>query len=490
MGWGRQRSLYRVGGVVSTHPIVLNICHQDARYSGLFERHRWHAQERETFLDGIDKGLDENDRLLEYGQQLLALEQGLVRFVPRPTDVHQRVQQILQSMAIRNSGCQFNTVIAESLPSLHIDPRLLDRILHYMFECAIDRSPPQGVVTVAVQQSAGNLVISVTDQGTGLLQKFGYGQIGNATSGAALGLSVATELAKLHGGRIWTDQPNGHGQTAHCELPFQPRQTRESDVVRPLSVPAPARKPTKARSARNRCTILLATNNSPNMRLLQNTLENDGYEVFPVNRGSLALEQALYMAVDLVLVDMQLPDMSPVDLCSQIREQSDATIIVLNSNNRQYEEVARLLDSGADGYLNSPFDRGLVLSYVRAMIRRNATPESEKHQGNYVVGDLVIAFQRRIVLVCNRPVKLSSKEFKLLALLVENAGRVLSHNEILAKVWGPEYKDATANLWVTISRLRRKLETDPASPRFILTESGYGYYIATPDTYHESLVAR
>jgi DNA-binding response OmpR family regulator len=213
--------------------------------------------------------------------------------------------------------------------------------------------------------------------------------------------------------------------------------------------------------------------------LLRHNLESVGYSVSTAADGTTALALVESQELDLVILDLMLPDVDGYEVCRQIREYSDVPIIMLTARSDQSEKV-RGLDLGADDYLTKPFDAKEMLARVRAVLRRTKVPQQSKKQPILVADDLVIDFARRQVSVRGERIKLSPTEYKLLYELASNADRVLLHDELLRRVWGSEYRDEVEYLRVYIRYLRQKLEPDPAKPRYILTEPGVGYLFATP----------
>lgn len=213
-------------------------------------------------------------------------------------------------------------------------------------------------------------------------------------------------------------------------------------------------------------------------RFLKISLEASGYQVSECATGREALEKAALLRPDLIILDLGLPDMDGVTVITRLREWTQTPVIILSVRDADSDKVAAL-DAGADDYLTKPFSVAELTARLRVAIRHIA-PEPEVTC--FRSGDLQIDLARRLVMVRGQPVKLTPTEYALLRLLVQHAGRVLTHRQILRAVWGPEYVDETHYLCVYFAQLRQKLEADPARPELILTEPGVGYRLAVEDS--------
>ena len=213
-------------------------------------------------------------------------------------------------------------------------------------------------------------------------------------------------------------------------------------------------------------------------RLLRSSLRERGYRVSAAASGEEGLDVAASDAADVVILDLNLPDMDGVEVCRQLRSWSDMPIVVLSARDQEMEKV-RALDLGADDYLTKPFSPHELLARVRVALRHAGQRQASPAQ--FAVGDLTIDLARRRVARDGEDVRLTPTEYDLLSALVAQAGRVLTHSWLLQQVWGAGYEENVQNLHVFISQLRRKIEPEPARPRYILTEPGIGYRFATPD---------
>jgi len=224
--------------------------------------------------------------------------------------------------------------------------------------------------------------------------------------------------------------------------------------------------------------ILVVDDDAALVRLFDQILTGKGYEMLKASNGQEALRLFFAHKPDLVLLDIVMPVMDGWQTCSRIRELSDVPIIMLTGQQKSEDDVVRGLDYGADDYLLKPVGSKELLARVRAILRRAELPPALDVERRVTYSDdyLAVDIAERKVMVNGKRVKLTPIEFRLLALLVENAGRILTHQQLLEKVWGWEYADDLDYVRIYISHLRRKIEPESTKPRYILTESGVGYY--------------
>src|SRR2546422_4456894 len=230
-----------------------------------------------------------------------------------------------------------------------------------------------------------------------------------------------------------------------------------------------------------RKTTIVAADDDPQLlRLVTRNLEFEGYEVLPVSDGQQALEQIEAHGPDLVLLDVMMPRMDGFTVCQRVREFSAVPIIIITARGQDQDKV-RGLDLGADDYLAKPFSVDELLARVRAVLRRSQFTNREHTQGlraTTSTGNLVIDYSQHMVMLNGREIALTPTEYRIIAYLAQNVGRVVTQDLLLEHVWGPEYLGESHMLQVNINRLRRKLEVDATQPRYILTKVGVGYSLA------------
>jgi DNA-binding response OmpR family regulator len=220
---------------------------------------------------------------------------------------------------------------------------------------------------------------------------------------------------------------------------------------------------------------ILVVDDEPRMvHFIRLNLEHDGFEVVEAPSGSKALDRLRDRLPDLILLDVMMPELDGFETLRLVREISSVPIIMLTAKGEEDDRV-RGLELGADDYITKPFSPRELVSRVRAVLRRTEAPGTSVHEVIQVDDRLKLDFDRREVWVEGRLVQLRPTEYRLLYHLVQNAGWVVPHEQLLAKVWGYEYRDETHYLRLYINYLRQKLEKDPSNPEYILTERGVGY---------------
>ncbi|HEX2776057.1 MAG TPA: response regulator transcription factor [Candidatus Acidoferrales bacterium] len=223
-------------------------------------------------------------------------------------------------------------------------------------------------------------------------------------------------------------------------------------------------------------TILIVDDEPQIRRVMRTTLTSHGYSVVEAASGEEALEKLRAERPDLIILDVNMPGISGLETCAEIRTSSDVPIIMLTIRNSERDKV-QALDAGADDYVVKPFGVQELMARIRAALRRSVPGDATPA---FLTDDLKIDFDKRVVTVKNNPVRLTPKEFELLRHLVANQGKTLAHRRLLQAVWGPDYGEETEYLRVFINQLRKKIEPDPHKPRYILTEPWVGYRFDPP----------
>jgi len=227
--------------------------------------------------------------------------------------------------------------------------------------------------------------------------------------------------------------------------------------------------------------ILIVDDEPRYLRLLEANLRTEGYEVVTAQDGLQALEIFSAQPIDLVLLDVMMPRMDGFAATQRIREYSNVPIIILTAKGEEQDRV-RGLDLGADDYMVKPFSATELLARVRAVLRRTQIQMEPGQTRFFTHGNLKIDFARAEVSASEAPISLSATEYRLLLQFAHNIGKIMTSEELLTSVWGPEYKSEKEILWVSIARLRQKLEEDAHNPRHIVTRSGLGYIMPPLET--------
>jgi two-component system, OmpR family, KDP operon response regulator KdpE len=220
--------------------------------------------------------------------------------------------------------------------------------------------------------------------------------------------------------------------------------------------------------------VLLVEDDRGMRKYLGATLTDQHLRVVDAQTGAEALVQASGHNPDLILLDLVLPDMDGIQVTTRLREWTVAPILIVSGKDDESEKVAAL-DAGANDYLIKPFHTSELLARIRVWLRHIHRAGSETLSSVLDVGDLRIDFDKRVAFAAGREVRLTPTQYKLFAMLMRNAGKVLTHEQILSSVWGPAYTRETQYLRVYMGKLRHKFEKDPARPRYFVTEPGVGY---------------
>lgn len=218
--------------------------------------------------------------------------------------------------------------------------------------------------------------------------------------------------------------------------------------------------------------ILVVDDETQITRVLRTTLNAQGYEIRVANDGETALEMMKDFAPDLVITDLAMPNMNGIELCRSLRRVSQVPILVLSVRGEERNKV-EALDSGADDYITKPFSTGELLARVRAALRRS--PPLSEAKTRIEEGEFSIDIEARLVTVAGREIRLTPKEFEVLSYMAQHPRKVLTHRAILNAVWGSNSMEQNEYLRVFVGQLRKKLEVDAATPKYILTEPWVGY---------------
>jgi two-component system KDP operon response regulator KdpE len=222
--------------------------------------------------------------------------------------------------------------------------------------------------------------------------------------------------------------------------------------------------------------ILVIEDEAPIRRFLRIAIESAGFTMLEAERGRRGIERAATEAPDLVVLDLGLPDMDGKAVIAAIREWSQVPILVLSVRDAETEKIAAL-DAGADDYVTKPFATGELLARLRALLRSRKPPTADKSALSF--GDLTIDLAAHTVVRGGMETRLTRKEFEVLALLAQHAGRLVTHKQLLTTVWGPAHADDAHYLRIAIGHIREKIGDDASDPKFILTEPGVGYRLSS-----------
>ncbi len=453
---------------------------------------RWDPAVQHEMLQMIDTHADRLYDILNTLLDVWRLDAGTQRLRLAEVQFPELLKQLVERWRKHAPSYTFQLVLPATMPPLACDAVRIEQAINHLLNNAVKYSAPTGgPITLQLDVNEVELCLRVSDHGVGIapehldriFDRFYRVPLDESENGSGLGLAVARATIEAHGGRIWADSPGvGQGATFYCTLPLQPRLPSIASVALSSAATAPPVVSAGPHSAllrqRERLHVLVGEPDARFARYLRANLEEQQYRVQTVAHGVQFLRQLELEEPDLILLSTHLADMSGIELLQRLREYSRLPVIML-ADTCDEDERARLLDLGADDLVMKPFGMKELLARVRALLRRHLLPAEGEHTSHtFTTGDLVIDYAQRQVFVEGQPVQLSRTEYRLLSVLAQNAGMVVTHELLLERVWGPEYNRDIGFIWVYISRLRRKIEKNPRDPRYIVTVPDVGYKLA------------
>ena len=404
------------------------------------------------------------------------IETGALPVSPEPVEAGVLVDEARSRF--QGGGGRSNLVIdlPPDLPRVMADRRRIVQALGNLLSNAAHHSNELSPIRVAAVRDGVHVAFSVADDGVGvpaerlphLFRKFSRldgEERGREIAGSGLGLAICKGIVEAHGGRI---RAESDGLGLGSRFTFTVPAVEETVILPP---PRSRRRRTKTGE---RPRVLCVDDDPQTLRYVRDALTKAGYA--PVVTGDPE-EVSRLMAAEaprLVLLDMMLPGSDGMELMKDIREVSDAPVIFLSVNGQE-EVVARAFDMGAADYVVKPFSATELAARIRAALRKRAAPELAQPSEPYVRGDLTVDYARRRVTVAGNPVELTDIEYRMLVELSVNAGRALTHEHLLQRVWGPDKGEDSGPVRNIVKRLRRKLGEDAANPAFIFAVPRVGY---------------
>ena len=404
------------------------------------------------------------------------IEAGTLSVAPEPSEVAALVEEARSTFL---SGGARHAVLIDlppELPWVMADRRRIVQVLNNLFSNAARHAPETSPIRVDAVREGVHVAVSVSDEGRGvpperlarLFRKHAGGDEGGL-AGSGLGLAICKGLVEAHGGRISAASAGaGQGTRFTFTVPL-------AEAAGEGAAAGAARGPSRApRNARDPATILVVDDDPRTLRYVRNVLADAGYA--PIVTGDHRELSRIVRAEkpDLVLLDLMLPGTDGIALMESVPELADLPVIFISGYGRD-ETVARALESGAADYIVKPFSPTELAARIGAVLRRRARPEP------FVLGAIAIDYEKRRVTLAGRPVRLTATEYELLRVLSVEAGRVVTYEALLRRLWNGR-RDRDAELVRTfVKKLRRKLGEDAAKPVYIFNERGVGYRMARPD---------
>ena len=414
------------------------------------------------------------------------IETGTLPVTPEPAEVAVLVDRARSAFTSAGGRNNLAIDIPPDLPLVMADRRRIVQVVGNLLSNAAKHSSESSVITVTVVREDVHVAVSVADEGRGipserlpyLFRKFTRSDgddLGSGVAGSGLGLAICKGIVEAHGGRIWAES-EGPGMGAR--FTFTIPTVEESDTaigLPPLSGPA-ARRAVAGPGERVR---VLAVDDDPQaLRYVRDALASAGYTPVVTGDPEEALRLVAEEKPDLVLLDLMLPGTDGIELMKDILGAGDVPVIFVSAYGRD-ELIARAFDMGAVDYVVKPFSPTELAARIRAALRKRAASEPSEP---YVLGDLTIDYAERRVTLAGRPLPLIAMEYRLLAELSANAGRLLTYEQLLERVWGERSSGDVRPMRTIVSKLRRKLGDAADNPTYIFTEPRVGYRMPKGET--------
>ena len=404
------------------------------------------------------------------------IETGELSVAPVPAEVATLVDEARSRFQSGGGRTNLRIDLSPELPLVMADGRRIIQVLNNLLTNAARHSHEASAIGVTAVREGYHVAVSVTDEGRGiaaerlphLFRKFSRidgEDRGRDIAGSGLGLAICKGIVEAHGGRIWAES-DGPGLGA--------RFTFTIPVAQDAAIGAANLPVRSSRSERERERILAVDDDPQTLRHVRDALTKAGYT--PVVTGDPE-EVSRLMAEEeprLVLLDLMLPGSDGMELMKEIREVSDVPVIFLSAYGQE-ETIARAFENGADDYVVKPFSPTELVARIKAALRKREAPEWAEPSEPYVFGDLTIDYAERRVTLVGRPVQLTAIEYGLLFELSTNAGRVLTYDRLLRRVWGLRRSGDSRRVRTAAKQLRRKLGDDANNPTYIFTEPRIGY---------------
>ena len=408
------------------------------------------------------------------------IETGTLPVNPEPAEVTVLVDRARNTFMSTGSRRNLNIDLAPDLPLVMADRRRIVQVIGNLLANADRHSPEPSVIRVAAVRDGVHVKVSVSDEGRGisterlplLFRKFSRREDEDPWGDTGLGLAICKGIVEAHGGRIWAES-DGPELGARFAFTLPAVEEPVAERVRPALSP---RQDAKAGE-----TVLVVDDDPQTLSYVRKALSDAGYVPIVTADPEEALPFVKESQPDLVLLDLMLPGTDGIDLMGDILAVADIPMIFISGYGRD-QVVARAFEAGASDYIVKPFSPTELIARVRAALRRGAGPYNTAPSQPYILGELTINYDERLVTLAGRPVDLRAKEYQLLYQLSVNAGRVVTHDELLRKIWGAKRPSNLRSLRTHLRRLRQKLGENASNPTYFFAEPRVGYRMAKGDS--------
>lgn len=442
---------------------------------------QWGDEMVMDFLAAIDRSTDQLVRQVDRSLALTRVEAGRMGLKPESVQVDRLIYDALERIQANDESTTVQISLPEDSLTVRVDPGRIEEVLINLVDNALRYSPADEPVRIGAARSGAMLRVSVTDKGPGIPHAdqttifSKYTQAEGEQGGSGLGLFISRKIIEAHGGKIWLESPlegQDSGTRFTFTLPIMPEQSEEKKPP-PVKQTETIDMDERTMAEGEEITVLIVED-EPDFQALMKTVVNDaGYQEEIIDNGRDAIDLLQMAPYDIVLLDWNLPGMQGIEVCRNVRRWSDVPILMVTSHTST-EELITALDAGADDYITKPFRTEELLARMRAVLRRKGS-FFEEQRDQMSSGGILINFDSQEVWSHGKYVELTPTEFKLFAYLARNEGQVLTYDQLLDHLYGADEARKRHDLFVHISRLRKKLEPDPDEPRYILTRWGVGY---------------
>ena len=428
---------------------------------------------------------DQSERMRGLISDLLdvaRIETGSLSVTPAPVEVSALMEEVKGIFLAVGGGNNIRIDLPADLPMVMADRRRVVQVLNNLLSNAVRQSPESSVIRVSAAFQGVHVAVSVSDRGRGiaadmlprLFRKFSR-SADEEKEDTGLGLAICKGIVEAHGGRIWaeSDGPDTGARFTFTLPVAEGASTGQAGDAGRSAVRAPL-----VGGSGERPRILVVDDDPQTLRYVRDVLSRAGYSpsVAADPQGVPGLVEEV--APHLVLLDLMLPGSDGIELMASVQELAAVPVVFLSAYG-QDEVIVRAFQAGAADYVVKPFSPSELLARIQAALRRGeSTAPAEAPRDPYVFGDLVIDYSRRDVSLSGEPVYLTTTEYRLLAELSAHAGRVMTHDQLLQRVWGSDGANNAGLLRSVVKRLRQKLGDPAAEPTYLFTRRGVGYWMA------------
>ena len=436
--------------------------------------------ERDLFFRIIEQQANHMSGLITDLLDLARIDTGGLSVAPEATEATILVDQARNTFLSGGGRNNIHIDMETGLPLVMADRRRIVQVLVNLLSNAAKHSPEASPIQMTAAWEAVHITFSVTDHGKGLssellptlFRKFSRidgDDRGGTLEGSGMGLAICKGIVEAHGGRIWAES-DGPGLGARFTFTL-PVVTQADNVTIPVTHRPDGR---SRRTGRERTRVLVVDDDPQTLRYVRDTLSNAGFE--PIVTGNPEQVSSLMKREKphLVLLDLMLPGADGIELMEIVTELGEAPVIFLSAYGRD-QIIAKALQAGAVDYIVKPFSPTELVARIQTALRRRYTSVWTEPAEPYRFGALTINYTERRISLAGRAIRLTDREYRLLYELSINSGRVLTHNQLLQRVWGPGQLGHSGPIRTVVKNLRRKLSDNSSSPRYILTEPRVGY---------------